>query len=365
MSLQDFQLPASGDCQFTPLTAENAAQWDEVIARQPQQAVGYQRVLADYQHHYFSTAFPLYRQLDCLLMWGQQVVGLWPLAVYGQADTLTVSSNLNGARGIVPPLLIPGLSEKQEKAISRAWLQALGALANDLGAAAQSNLRVASTGPWLSAPHWYNQLLLQGASLVARHRIVADLTLSEADYHKQLRKSYKALINNASKLWETTLDDRGDANLFAEFQTLHEQVAGRKTRPQETWDQQFAAIATGAAFAVYLHDSGGRLIGASLYNCSRDEVYYAVGAYDRALFDQPVAHLSIHEAITHARSSGRKTLILGDRPFPGDKPAPNDKEAKIAFFKEGFATALQLLPSLDIAAASLQAEAKLAAGESA
>lgn len=365
MSLQDFQFPGNGDCHFIALTAENAAQWDQVLACQPHQAVGYQRVLADYQHRYFSTAFPLYRQLDCLLMWGREVVGLWPLAVYGQAESLTVSSNLNGARGIVPPLLVPGLSAKQDKAISRAWVQALGMLAKELGAAAQTSWRVASATPWLSAPHWYSQLSLQGASLVARHRIVADLTLSEADYHKQLRKSYKALINNASKLWKTMLDDSGDATLFAEFQALHEQVAGRKTRPQQTWDRQFSAIAAGAAFAVYLRDSSGRMIGASLYNCSRDEVYYAVGAYDRALFDQPVAHLSIHEAITHARSSGRKTLILGDRPFPGDKPAPNDKEAKIAFFKEGFATALQLLPSLDIAAASLQAEAKLAAGESA
>ena len=75
---------------------------------------------------------------------------------------------------------------------------------------------------------------------------------------------------------------------------------------------------------------------------------YAVGVYDRQLFDKPLAHLSLYAAIGHARENGARTFILGERPYPSDSPPPSDKELQIAYFKEGFATELWLVPFLTI-----------------
>lgn len=355
-------LPAGKDCRLRLYAEADAPLWQTVLDAAPEQAVGYHRLHCDYQHAYFASAYPHYRRLDCLILWRGEAVGIWPLAVFGDGSGLRLSSHLNGAHGIAPPLLSPALSDKPRKAVTLAWLEAAAALAARLDSPV-GPLRFVSAQPWLAAPDWYRRLLGQGARLLGRHRIVADLTRDDADYHRQLRKSYKALINSAAKTWSVSLDASGDAAAFAEFQALHVAVAGRQTRPDDTWQRQFDAIAAGAAFAVYLRDGDGRLVGASLYNASRDEIYYAVGAYDRQLFDQPVAHLSLYQAIGYARETGRRCFVLGDRPFPGDPAPPNDKEAKIAFFKEGFASALQLLPSLEIDAAGFCLKAAPATGE--
>lgn len=344
-------LPATtGECLLHP-AAGRAEEWTAALAQAPVQPVGYHRSHGDYQQAYFSSAFPDYRVLDCLLEWRGEIIALWPLSLYRQDEEWVLSSHLNGAPGIVPPLPLVELSDKAQRALDQAWLAALAQLTASFPDS--TRLRFFEPGPAPHAADWYARLLKLGARAGLRHRLVADLTWPAEAFHRNLRKSYKALINQARRLWRVDIDDRGDAAAFAGFQALHVQVAGRQTRPQVTWDRQYDAIRQQAAFAVYLREADGRLIGASLYNTSRDEAYYAVGAYDRQLFDLPVAHLSLDAAIHHARDSGRRQFILGDRPFPGDQPPPNDKEAKIAFFKEGFATALQLLPTLELTAAQL------------
>lgn len=344
--LAGWQPPGGEPCRLVPLDESNRAQWSALVDRLPYQPVGYDLPNGDYQHTYFASAFPLYRRLDCLVFWQRQAIALWPLGVFGDAQSLRLSSHLNGALGIAPPLLGERLSEKQEKAVSRSWLGAVAALCRDFPIAGLDFL-APPAGETL--PHWHGLLMTLGATYGGQHRLIVDLTLPEAEYHRQIRKSYKALINGAAKLWRVELDTAGDAENFAAFQRLHEAVAGRKTRPEATWQRQFDAIQGQTAFVLYLRDAAGMLVGASLFNCSRDEAYYAVGAYRRELFDQPLAHLNIFEAIRHARSRGLRRFVLGQRSYPGDIPAPSGKEEQIAFFKEGFATGLQVQPLLRIA----------------
>ncbi|MES2770893.1 MAG: hypothetical protein V4623_02775 [Pseudomonadota bacterium] len=342
--------------RFIPLHKDNEQAWTDLQASLPEQAVGYDHVHCAYQHLYFSSHSSAYQVLDCLLYWQEQVIGIWPLACYQSQDGETkrwqLSSHLNGTFGICAPLLIPQLSAKQEKMIARAWLSAVAQLASDF---AIESLSFAAPLGTNNLPHWYHELLTLGAQLSARHSLVAELNLSAAAYQQQLRKSYKGLINQARKLWRSEIDSRGDRAQFAEFQRLHEQVAGRQTRNASTWEKQYEAIVHGAAYALYLRDAEQQLVGASLFNCSRDEAYYAVGVYQRELFAQPLAHLNLYEAITFARQQGLHRLILGHRPYPNDQPAPSEKELQIAFFKEGFANQLILQAQLSVSAQQLSA----------
>lgn len=342
----DWHFPETSACRFVPLTAKNQGDWLRLLAALPEQPVGLHPLHIEYQHVYFSSVYPRYRRLDCLLVLHGQSVGVWPLAIFGNDQSMRLSSHLNGSTGIVPPALIGGLSEKQEKTIARAWLDVIARLCADFAVA---ELEFAASPNVGDLPIWHALLMEAGAHIAGRHRLIADLTLNEAAYHQQLRKSYKALINAAHKLWQVEIDASGDAEQFAAFQHLHEEVAGRKTRSAESWQRQFDAIPAGAAFAIYLRDTADTLVGASLFNRSRDEAYYAVGAYRRELFDQPLTHLSLDEAIRFARQQGIRRFILGQRAYPADTPPPTAKEEQIAFFKEGFATGLQLLPILGIA----------------
>lgn len=316
--------------------------WTDLLARLAYQPAGYARSHIEYLHTYLAEFSTEYARLDCVVSWQGVPVGAWPLA-WSSTSTgeRRISSNLNGAFGVVPPLLPPDMPEKLQKSGGRQWLGLLGQLA-EAGKVEQLTLIApVFSGP---VPHWHRLLMEAGASVHCRHRAQADLTIDESRYHGKLRKSYKALINTARKHWIAHIDATGNEAEFKRFETLHLKVAGRRTRSEESWNKQFEAIVAGEAFAVYLADSAGDLVGASLFIQSRDEAIYAIGAYDRQLFDKPLAHLSLYEAIAYARQRGIQRLILGDRPYPGDLAPPSEKELQIGFFKEGFASELVLMP---------------------
>ena len=50
-------------------------------------------------------------------------------------------------------------------------------------------------------------------------------------------------------------------NTWSDFRTLHKHVAGRVTRPIESWDIQKNAIKAGDAFLVYVSNSEGKMVG--------------------------------------------------------------------------------------------------------
>lgn len=332
---------AAGPLSFE-LFDSSKHRWADPLARTFFQPVGYAPHHIGYQHAYFAEFSTDYTQLDCVVSQQGLALGVWPLASFkDHSGKNRLSSNVNGTSGVVPPLLPADMPEKLQKSGGRQWLSLLGQLA-EAGQVEELTLRAPAVSG--AIPHWHRLLMEAGASLHGRHRAEVDLRIDETSYHSRLRKSYKALINMARKHWTVHIDDVGNLSEFRRFEALHLDVAGRRTRSEESWNRQFGAIVAGEAFAVYLTDPAGSLVGASLFNQSRDEAIYAIGAYDRKLFDKPLAHLSLYEAITHTRQRGLQRLILGERPYPGDLPAPTEKELQIGFFKEGFASSLVLVP---------------------
>jgi hypothetical protein len=93
-------------------------------------------------------------------------------------------------------------------------------------------------------------------------------------------------------------------------------------------------LGSGDAFLVGLRDPAAqRLVGAGFFQCTRDEGLYAVGAYDRALFDKPLGHAVQQRAIETMKARGLQWSRIGER-----QPAPTAKEVAIAAFKQGFAS---------------------------
>lgn len=170
------------------------------------------------------------------------------------------------------------------------------------------------------------------------HEMFVDLTLSIQEIRAAFRKRYKSLISVAERQWFATVCSSTSTETWDEFRRLHLEVAGRSTRSQESWARQHEAIAAGNAFFVYLRDTAGRMVGGGLFHVSRDEGLYAVGAYDRALFDKPVGHLVQYLAIIEMQRRGLKWYKIGSCAYPGDSPPPSAKEIAISHFKQGFAT---------------------------
>jgi FemAB family protein len=155
------------------------------------------------------------------------------------------------------------------------------------------------------------------------------------------RKSFKSLINKGLTLFDNeVLDARQlSRSIWEEFKNLHLEVAGRKTRNEASWDKQYEMVLSGSAFLVTARDrASGRMIGAGFFQYTRDEGQYAVAAYDRNLFDQPIGHALQQLAIERMRALGLKWYKIGERRFTHELPSATRKEIAISEFKHGFAS---------------------------
>lgn len=312
--------------------SENAAAWRQASAAVPYLPVAYSESMIDYQLAYFRGAGQSIRDLSLALFHDRQPCGIWPLCLREGTDEPVGS---NGA-SILPPLFVRGLPQKSEKALTKACLRFLGTALASLQGRRWSSVESFLDRPGISA--WQDQALQQGATAQLRHDLFADLSPSFAEIKSSFRKSYKSLITSGTRHWRVSLLDTANAEVWDEFRSLHQTVAGRVTRSAESWGLQHRAIAGGDAFLVCLRDDGGRMVGGGLFHLTAHEAVYAVGAYDRSLFDKPLGHVVQYHAIEEMKRRGLRWYLIGARPYPADEPTPTAKELSIAEFKQGFAT---------------------------
>jgi FemAB family protein len=170
------------------------------------------------------------------------------------------------------------------------------------------------------------------------HGLYVDLSLSLDDIRLSFRKSYRPLISKGLAIWTTDVVERVDSEVLEDFRRLHLKVAGRATRSGRSWELQREAVASGDAFLVTLRDKAGALVGGGLFLLSGSEALYAVGVYERDLFQMPLGHVVQYKAIETMKRLGLRWYFIGARPYPGDSPSPTEKEVQIGEFKEGFST---------------------------
>lgn len=312
--------------------ARNPAAWRQASDAAAYLPVAYSDAMIDYQLAYFRGAGQSIQDLSLVLFHDRRPCGIWPLSLREGTEEPIGS---NGAP-ILPPLFVRGLPRKAEKALTKACLMFLDSALGLLGGRGWSS--VESFRDRADISEWQDQALQRGAAARLQHDLYVDLSLPIAEIKASFRKSYKSLITSGSRHWRTSLMDQENPAVWQEFRTLHCAVAGRVTRSAESWELQHQAVAGGHAFLVNLRDDGERMVGGGLFYLSADEGTYAVGAYDRSLFDKPLGHVVQYHAIEEMKRRGQHWYLIGARPYPADEPSPTAKELSIAEFKQGFAT---------------------------
>ncbi len=172
---------------------------------------------------------------------------------------------------------------------------------------------------------------------------IVDLKLGPELIKKVIRKRFKSYINWGEKNLETTIYDHSNitAEVYYSFQAFHERVAGRKTRPQSTWDVHYEMIRNKEAYLIVAKYKG-ELASANLYLTGISEVEYGVGVNDRSLSEEAglsVSHYPMYQAMIYAWKNGFKKFNLNDI----NNPSGDDKYKNISYYKKGFATELRSL----------------------
>ncbi len=313
-----------------------SADWQQTTYKTAYLPVDYSCAMMNYQIAYWSGNGLACKDISLVLMHDNRPCGLWPLSATLEADGQWRIGSNGGA--VLSPLFVAGLARKSVKSVTTGCLTFLEALCAQVGRLGIDTSEPFAGGEGLS--EWHDRLMQGGAKVELRHDLFIDLSGSLADIKNGFRKSYKALVTSGSKLWKVQVITAADPQQWDEFRLLHRAVSGRVTRSEESWRLQHEAITSGDAFFVCLRDDAGRMVGGGLFHVTEHEGLYAVGAYDRSLFDKPLGHVVQYHAIEEMKSRGLRWYKLGARVYSGDTPSPSDKEITISNFKQGFASHL-------------------------
>jgi hypothetical protein len=186
--------------------------------------------------------------------------------------------------------------------------------------------------------------------LGSRLHACADLSEPDTAIQSQLRGSYRSLVNwgERSLVMDYCNAARPDRELFASYERLHEEVAGRRTRSQESWDVMFESVAAGAG-ELAVASLEGELVSGMLVVDGATTATYASAAYVRERFEHPLAHWPLMNAILRAKARQLQRFDVGELPHAEDV---SDKEASIGFFKQGFTDRIEVRPRWTLEVAS-------------
>ncbi|MES2330087.1 MAG: FemAB family protein [Bacteroidota bacterium] len=313
---------------------ESKAEWEHTLQECRYAPVAYSNMNLDFLFEIQKgNGIEIY-DLSVIIFWDNKPVALWPLflSMHNQAAVINGYDNC-----VLPPLTISSCSEAVEKKIVKQCLQLVNRLAMSRNIPAWNSTEIFTDTKGIST--WHSQSMAMGASSSIQYELFINMQLEWPEIKALFRKSYKSLINSSQKLWTTGLmDDASDETVWNEFIGLHARAAGRKTRSDKSWDIHLTDIENKRSFLIYLRNSDDAMIGAGLFNTTRDEGLYASAAYDRSLFDKPVGHLVQYHAIQELKKRGVSWYKLGILPFASQMPSPSEKEINIGKFKQGFAS---------------------------
>lgn len=156
----------------------------------------------------------------------------------------------------------------------------------------------------------------------------------ETSYHKNLRKSYKSLINWGRNNLKFIYINKENAcfKTFQTFKDFHLKIAGNKTRSDESWNLQYTMLEQGFGELglAYYEDN---LVAGSLFVDFNDVSIYFTGVYERDLFHLGISHYLLYNGICRLHE---KKLTSAFSLGYFDTDIQDQKWYNIQFFKKGF-----------------------------
>jgi len=193
----------------------------------------------------------------------------------------------------------------------------------------------------------FNTLLEYGFVDTSTTDCLIDLKLEEQDLWKNLRKSYKALINSILKNdeFEIVIIDKDNIyyKLHELYRELHAKCAGSATRVKETFDKQFEMLENDNASLIGLK-LNGNFIGFNYFFHFQKTVIYASGADDPEYENSkiPIYHVILWNAIKYYKERGFDFMEFsqpcGYNKVNGFNDYLDEKQINISHFKRGMGT---------------------------
>ena len=269
-----------------------------------------------------------------LLKYNNKNIGFWPLTYIKDINEFSSYGS-----NIINPLFEKNIDKSIEKSICNNILVSLHDLSKELEIN-ELNVEENFNTQELFISNWHNVNLGFLPNIKIEYQIYANLDLGYNKIKSLYRKSYKSLINNSKKKLKVKVLKTNDKDKYSNFKELHKFVSGRQTRSDKSWELNFLEIRNSNSYLFYIENDEDKMIGGSIINCTNNEAYYAIGAYDKSFFKEySVSHLIQDFIIDFLCKKNFKWYNLGEYDPISYK---NDKKLHdISKFKMGFGTNLK------------------------
>lgn len=318
---------------FSPVSS-SCSDWDNILHLSKYAPYNAVRSWDRYVEEYSASQPGSYHHLSGVYRLEGVPVAVWPLGLKAQEATLVLGS---GSSFIEPPVLRGALDVEVQSEVYRQLLYIVRSYASQNGI---DTLHFQGLSRENGIDGWQRFLLKRTTCSDVGYELYVDLTLSESERKDSLRKSYRSLISEGKRLWNFSVEKKLSEKQISEYRLFHKLVAGKATRSEHSWELQRQLVNNGDGFIVEGRTNTGELAAMALFVHSSAESSYAVGVYDRSLFNEPVGHAVQSIALNELQQRGLHWHRLGTRATKTDSVPPTEKEFQISRFKEGFATHL-------------------------
>lgn len=179
-----------------------------------------------------------------------------------------------------------------------------------------------------------------------------ELDTEEEVLREEIRKRYKSYVSWGQRNLRIEITDQDNVSAekfdqFMEFRELHDNCAGKRTRSRNTWVIQYEGIKAGYGYFITGYKDAEMVTG-GVFNLTNSYAYYGSSASRRDMFDRPMFHAVMWEAIRYARIKGAKYFDTGECNLKTDNDikTKTDKQIAISNFKTGFGG--KLMPRIEL-----------------
>ena len=178
-----------------------------------------------------------------------------------------------------------------------------------------------------------------GAKIVPEIVGMIDLKQSELELLSGLRRQFRSIVNTSSDSMDIIIYDKTNINneILEDFRILHIEAAEKEMRTKSAWYMLKDIVLEDNGFIICGYKDS-KMVSAGCFIYNTNSSYYLMSASKRSMFDKPLFHIIMWNAIIKSKALGCKQIQVGKKyysNFPNEN-YPFSKEISISKFKNGF-----------------------------
>lgn len=233
------------------------------------------------------------------------------------------------------PCLVNSLTLKQREKILDFIFQHVDSLAHEHAVQAY-NVRISILAE-NSFQHPYNYLLRDGFIGNTINTKILDLSISRDELWRALNHGHQQNIKKYQEQLTVLVHSTNcPPETIEQYRLMHQQAAGRATRPAETFVLMYRWLKEAAAMLLEVRQSQSS-VGFFLFAIYKNKAYYASSVTHPDFNNIPVGHRALWEGMQYLADQGVHYLEIGWQQEGDDLfRLITEKERRISYFKKGF-----------------------------